>query len=174
MVLSHDNFKDFFNEYKAMVLGISMRYVRCPDDAKDVLQETFISIYRNMHQYDPNKPIKPWIQRITINSALMYIRKTYRYVLIENEAEFFEESSQDEIDENLNEFSQEKLVQLLQNLPDGYRTVFNLYAIDGLNHKEIAEYLEISESTSRTQLLRARLMIQQQFKMINLQCYERA
>lgn len=141
-----------------MVLGVALRYVRCREDANDVVQETFISMYTNYVQYDSSKPFSPWMKRIAINTALMYIRKNYKYKLIENERDFSGMCFQSEEDED-QEFTQQDLVKILQELPDGYRMVFNLYAVDGLTHKEIAEYLEITESTSRTQLLKARKMI---------------
>jgi len=152
------NFEYLYDTHKSMVLGVALRYVRCREDANDVVQETFISMYTNYVQYDAGKPFSPWMKRIAINTALMYIRKNYRYKLIENERDFAGVSFQSEEDDD-QEFTQQDLVKILQELPDGYRMVFNLYAVDGLTHKEIAEYLEITESTSRTQLLKARKMI---------------
>jgi RNA polymerase sigma-70 factor (ECF subfamily) len=154
-----ENFERLYNTHKSMVYGIALRYLRCKDDANDVVQETFISAYTNYDQYDENKPIGPWIKRIAINAALMYIRKNYRFKLIENEREL--DSSHVPIDDEKEEgaFTQEDLIAILHELPNGYRTVFNLYAIDGLTHQEIAEYMEITESTSRSQLLKARKMI---------------
>jgi RNA polymerase sigma-70 factor (ECF subfamily) len=89
----------------------------------------------------------------------MYIRKNYRFKLIENERELDGSHSPVEDDKEDGAFTQEDLVAILHELPNGYRTVFNLYAIDGLTHQEIAEYMEITESTSRSQLLKARKMI---------------
>lgn len=157
-----------------MVFGIALRYLRCRDDAEDVVQESFINAFTHYDQYDPTKPFEPWLKRIAINSALMYIRKNYRYKLIENERELdavFRDTQEEEREMPL---TQQDLVNILQELPNGYRMVFNLYAIDGLTHQEIAEYLEITESTSRTQLLKARKMIKGilERKMITL--YERA
>lgn len=157
-----------------MVYGVALRYLRCRDDAEDVVQETFIKAFTNYDQYDASKPFEPWLKRIAINSALMYIRKNYRFKLIENERELdaaFRDTIEEEHETTL---TRQDLVNILQELPNGYRMVFNLYAIDGLTHQEIAEYLEITESTSRSQLLKARKMLKGilERKMITL--YERA
>ncbi|ASS49740.1 MAG: hypothetical protein A3D31_09185 [Candidatus Fluviicola riflensis] len=154
-----ENFECLYNTHRSMVYGIALRYLRCRDDANDVVQETFISAYTNYEQYDESKPIGPWIKRIAINSALMYIRKNYRFKLIENERELDSVHSSPEDEQEEGAFTQQDLIAILHELPNGYRTVFNLYAIDGLTHQEIAEYLEITESTSRSQLLKARKMI---------------
>lgn len=172
--LSPNNFEAVFNTYKSMVLGVALRYVRCQDDANDVLQETFISLFNNYKMYDPEKPLRPWIQKITINMALTYIRKNYRFKLFEDDSAICKNVMQENSDEENFEFSKEKLLQLLQQLPDGYRTVFNLYAIDGLSHKEIAEYLEITETTSRTQLLKARKFLKNILETKKIFLHERA
>ncbi len=143
-----------------MVLGISMRYLRCLDDANDVTQETFISVYDKYDQYDPEKKFEPWLRRIAVNTALMYIRKNYRYELFDHQV-IEDENSQNTVEVSIDLDSDFKLdlIKILQKLPDGYRTVFNLSVFEGLDHKEIAEYLEISESTSRSQLWKARKML---------------
>lgn len=169
------DFERIFEKYKSMVLGVALRYVRCREDANDVVQETFISVYYNYDQFDATKALEPWLKRITINAALMYIRKNYRYQLYENEKDITSEFSQmEEMEIDNTGLTKDDLLGLLQELPDGYRMVFNLYALDGLSHKEIAEYLEITESTSRTQLLKARKMLKTIIESKKKQIHERA
>ncbi len=141
------------------MFGICLRYTRCSDDAQDILQDTFIKVYKNKNLYNPEKPIGAWIKTITIHEALNYIKRNYsRFVLTENENDF---NIPDEEAFNLNDQTElkTKLLSILNKLPDGYRTIFNLYTIDNLTHKEIAEYLEISEGTSKSQYFKAKKMI---------------
>jgi len=149
-----------YTSYAPGMYAICLRYTRCEDDAKDVLQEAFIKVFVSREQYDPALSIGAWIKTITIHTALSYIKKNYRFVLHADEMVFDElmpESSEEPDMEQL----RRRLLVILGKLPDGYRTVFNLYTLDNLTHKEIAGYLDISESTSKTQYLKARKMIQQ-------------
>jgi RNA polymerase sigma-70 factor (ECF subfamily) len=107
---------------------------------------------------NPEMPIAPWIKTITIRTALNYIQKNYSIVLIDNELKF--DKAIFEVENELDKQAlMDKLLKILQQLPDGYRTVFNLYTIDNLTHKEIAEYLSISEGTSKSQYFKAKKMI---------------
>ena len=153
-------FDTIYKSYSSGMYGICLRYTRCADDAQDILQETFIKVYNNKHQYDPSKPIGAWIKTITIHEALNYIKRNYnRFLLSENENDF---NIAEEVELNLEDQNElkVKLLSILNKLPDGYRTIFNLYTIDNLTHKEIAEYLDISEGTSKSQYFKAKKMIQ--------------
>lgn len=153
-------FKEVFLSFKAFVFGIALRYTRCKDDAEDVFQETFIAVYEKRERYDPTYPLQPWIQKIAVNTALNYIRNRYKFKLVED-LEYFDSNISQELDLEVEDLSElkKKLLHFLGQLPEGYRVVFNLYAIDNLTHKEIAEYLNISEATSRSQLFKAKKMI---------------
>ncbi len=152
-------FDKIYAAYAPGMFGISLRYTRCQDDAQDVLQESFIKIYNSRERFDVNLPIGAWIKTITIRTALSYIKENYKMTLIDDEMKFdrmvFEEESEVDTRE-----LKERLLLLLQKLPDGYRTVFNLYTLDNLTHKEIAEHLNISEGTSKSQYFKAKKMIQ--------------
>lgn len=152
-------FDKIYADYSSGMFGICLRYTRCRDDAQDVLQDSFIKLYQTRERFNPELSIGAWIKTITIRTALNYIKDHYRLVLTDNDLKFdqivIEEES--EID---NRELKERLLQLLQQLPDGYRTVFNLYTIDNLTHKEIAEHLNISEGTSKSQYFKAKKMIQ--------------
>lgn len=155
-----DAFDLIYKSYAPAMFGICLRYTRCKDDAQDVLQESFVKVYVNREKYDVKQAFPAWIKTITINSALTYIKQNYKYKLIENELNLDEIQFENENEIDYKEL-QQKLVNILNQLPDGYRTIFNLYTIDNLTHKEIAEYLEISEGTSKSQYFKAKKMIQQ-------------
>lgn len=153
-------FDEIYKAYSSAMYGISLRYTKCQDDAQDILQEAFIKVYVHREKFEINQSIGAWIKTITINTALTYIKQNYRFKLIEDDVYF--DGIDTEIDNGMDiKVLQEKLLSILRNLPDGYRTIFNLYVIDNLTHKEIAEYLNISENTSKTQLFKAKKMIQQ-------------
>lgn len=148
-------FDDIYAAFSPWLYGLCLRYTRCDSDAQDVLQETFIRVYEARKSVDTQKPIAPWLKTITIRCALNYIRNNYKYIpkgdedFIEDLIENFE-NTDSWFDEK-----RERLLQALRKLPDGYRTVFSLHAIDQLTHKEIAGYLGISEGTSKSQYAKA-------------------
>lgn len=153
-------FDAVYAAYSAAMYGVCLRYARCADDAQDMLQEAFIRIYRNSAQYVLDKSLAAWIKTITINCALTYIKQNYRFELHEEETWFDGQQEEVQVTEDREQLKQH-LLKVLGKLPDGYRTVFNLFVIENLTHKEIADHLEISESTSKTQYFKAKRMIQQ-------------
>ncbi len=155
-----DAFNDVYALHSPMLYGLCMRYARCVDDANDMLQEAFIRIYSKMTSFHPDAPLEPWLAVITRNVALDFIRSQYRFILKE-ESSFFDASVlQDDFEFDRNELSMERILDCLQKLPDGYRIVFNLFFVENLTHKEIAAYLNISENTSKTQLMNAKKHMQ--------------
>ena len=137
-----------------------MRYSENKLSAEDDLQDGFVLIYKNLKQFDSTKgTFKSWAARIMINVCLAKIRKQKIYFLDIDDASITTKvKNQREIaNSNLN---LQELSNLIQTLPTGQKTVFNLYAIDGFSHKEIAEKLRISTSTSKTQLMKAKNMLQ--------------
>ncbi|NCA20642.1 MAG: sigma-70 family RNA polymerase sigma factor [Crocinitomicaceae bacterium] len=153
-------FDKIYAAFSASMFGVCLRYARCRDDAKDMLQESFIKLYNSRESINIDMPIAPWLKTITIRTALNYIKKNYSNILVENELKF-DKAIMDVEDEVDKQELMEKLIKILQQLPDGYRTVFNLYTIDNLTHKEIADYLSISEGTSKSQYFKAKKMIQE-------------
>lgn len=152
-------FNTVYDSFSAAMYGVCLRYTRCADDAQDVLQEGFIKVYKHCHHYSPDKPLAAWIKTIMINTALTYIKQNYRFEL-HDEDTFVDGHQEMELDFEDPENLKRKLMQLLTQLPDGYRTVFNLFVIENLTHKEIAGYLGITENTSKTQYFKAKKMIQ--------------
>ncbi|MGB0915319.1 MAG: RNA polymerase sigma factor [Crocinitomicaceae bacterium] len=155
-----DGFDKIYEAYSPGMFIISLRYTRCKDDAEDVLQETFIKIYNNRDKYDVERPIGAWIKTITIRTALNYIKEHYKFDLKDDESYFDKSIHIESVDSDQQDLKN-KLIAVLNQLPDGYRTIFNLYTIDNLTHKEIASYLDISEGTSKSQYSKAKKMIKQ-------------
>lgn len=140
------------------MLGVCLRYINDRETARDVLQEAFVKIFTNLDTYSGNGSFEGWIRRIVVNTALEYLRKTdvlKESVGLDQSGELVEPDAS-----AISMFSATDLMRLIQSLPDGFRTVFNLYAIEGYSHKEISEMLDITESTSRSQYVRARQLLQ--------------
>lgn len=151
-----------YRKYASVMMGICMRYCKNRDDAEDVLQEGFIKVFSNMEKYRHEGSFEGWIKRIMVNAAIDHYQKNLRHAYHANVDEMEDSGIMDGHGDHdpgspqYTDIPQDKLMSVIQLLPDGYRMVFNLYAIDGLSHKEIASSLNISENTSKTQLLKAR------------------
>jgi RNA polymerase sigma-70 factor (ECF subfamily) len=148
-------FDRVYEKYAPTMLVVCMRYSNCRDDAQEILQEAFIKVYENKGKANPELPLGPWIKTITIRTAINLLKRQRKLVLKEDE-HFFELTNESYETESTNENNQLELLRLLNAMPAGYRTIFNLFVMDNLTHKEIAEYLDISEGTSKSQLTRAR------------------
>ena len=143
------------------MFGVCLQYSNGYDDAKDILQEGFIKVFTKLEQFDERGSFEGWIRRIMINTALeKYRSHVYLYPLTEHEVKK-DELIYEEVFENL---SAADLVKLVQELPPRYRMVFNLYAIEGYAHKEISEMLGITVGTSKSNLARARGIMQEKVK----------
>ena len=165
--------KALFDKFSATMRGVCIRYVNSSDEAEDILQEGFIKVFANIKQYGDKGAFEGWIKRIMINTALTYKRlnKKYDYHLEindVNEAKILPDDDAANEDDNLNaktlicnaDFSTEQIFEVIKQLPEGYKMVFNLYAIENYRHKEIAEMLKIDINTSKSQLARARRLLQ--------------
>jgi RNA polymerase sigma factor (sigma-70 family) len=147
----------FYEKFSPRFLAICCRYISDKMAAEDLMVESMMKIFDKVSQFGFKGSFEGWAKRLVVNEALMYLRsKKMLEVGIE------------EVNESLNSYDQsldfesDELMKLIQSLPNGYRTVFNLYAIEGYNHNEIAEMLGISEGTSKSQLSRARAILQEQ------------
>lgn len=150
-----------FRRYAGKLQVVSMRYARHRMEAEDILQDAFIRIFDHIDQFQGKGSLEGWMRRIVVNTALKNIDKKS----FSNEIIGLETTAEDTSGALPSVFSQlheEELLQLIQQLPDGYRIVFNMYAIEGYSHAEISALLGIQESTSRSQLVKARKMLQSQ------------
>lgn len=154
-------FDELYAAFAPWLYGICMRYTRCDSDARDVLQEAFIKIFQAKRTVNPEKDIAPWLKTIAIRVALNYIRDQYKYIA-QGDEDFRDELLDSAYDlDDYYESKKNMLLKALQQLPDGYRMVFSLYAVDNLSHKEIAEFLGISEGTSKSQYAKAKMKLKQ-------------
>ncbi|MDJ1469589.1 sigma-70 family RNA polymerase sigma factor [Cytophagaceae bacterium DM2B3-1] len=164
--------REVYNRYSRRMLGVCTRYIKDQMEAEDVMINGFLKIFEKIDQYQFAGSFEGWIRRVMVNEALQQVRRN-KSVFLEVEIEsVYNDEAVMHIDGD--EFETEDLLALIQQLPDGYRTVFNLYAIEGYSHKEIAEQLGISENTSKSQLSRARALLQENLrkaekKMLNVE-----
>lgn len=156
--------KEVYDQYAPAMMALCRRYISDAEDAKDVLQEGFLKIYTEIGQYSGKGSFGGWIRRIFVNTSLDYIRRKNR--LKEKELLIDIETGSDDDTPHLKDITAEELMQCIGELPDTFRTIFNLYAVEGYSHREIATMLQIKESTSRSFFFRARLLLQK--KVIQL------
>ncbi len=161
-------FSVVYNKYSPGMYAICCRYLRSKDDAEDVLQEAFIKIYNARESFDKNKSIGAWIKTITIRTALDFIKKKKiftDYLNQEREPLF---TTEDYTSNESNHNFKDSLLNILKEIPEGYSTVFQLYVLDNLTHKEIAEYLGISEGTSKSQYSHAKKVIKRKLETLKV------
>jgi RNA polymerase sigma-70 factor (ECF subfamily) len=152
---------ELYMRFARQMYGICLRYATNSAEAQDMLQEGFIKIFSALASYQSKGSFEGWIKRIIINNALNHIRSSARQPLFADftEVENLPEPVPD-ADGSAPPPDTETMLKLIQELPEGYRMVFNLYVFEDYTHKEIAEAAGISESTSKTQLMRARNQLQ--------------
>lgn len=146
-----------YERFAPKMFSICLRYASDYHSAEDILQEGFVKIYKNVHKFRHEGSFEGWIRRIFVNTAIEHYRKSvHLYPILEvNHTEW------DVIDDNtLANLAAQDLLKMVQDLSYGYRTVFNLYVIEGYSHKEIGKLLGISDGTSKSQLARARYLLQ--------------
>ncbi|MEZ4986160.1 MAG: RNA polymerase sigma factor [Saprospiraceae bacterium] len=149
--------KELVLRYSPLLMTVARRYCRDDHAARDVLQEAFIKIFTAIDRYQPTGAFTAWLRRIVINTALQGLEKAWQ----QREQHTLEEISHPLVAPNiLDQLSEEALIACIQQLPDGFREVFNLYVIEGYSHDEIADLLHIAPGTSRSQLTRARQKLQ--------------
>ena len=144
-----------YQQYSVPMFRVLLRFARDRAEAEDMLQEGFVRVYRDMAQFRAEGALGGWIRRIMVNTALSHLRRQRDF--IRNTADFIPYENQFRTEEDfVANLDAQTLLKYLQQLPPGYRAVFNLYAIDGFSHEEIAEQLGISIGTSKSQLFKAR------------------
>ncbi len=158
------SFEVLYQKFKRPLFVICLRYAVDRDQAQDFLQDSFVNIYRKLNQFDRKKgSFGSWASRITVNECLAFARKKTLFPLNINAAEQLESKD----NSVLSDLSLKEMLDLIHTMPYGYRTIFNMYVIDGFSHKEIAEQMEISISTSKSQLAKARKMLQKKILVNN-------
>ena len=149
-----------YKKFAASMLGVCLRYSGNRDEAEDIVQEGFIKVFQSIKSFRREGSFEGWVKRIMINQALNHYRKNRRVPFHSDIEEIDETEILDtEDNEPVDTIPADQLLAMIQKLPEGYRMVFNLYVFEDYSHKEIAERLEVSENTSKTQLLKARRLL---------------
>jgi RNA polymerase sigma factor (sigma-70 family) len=149
--------KELYDRFSGKMFSVCMRYATDHSRAEDLLQEGFIKVYKNIDKFRGEGSFEGWIRRIFVNCCIEHVRKQRNlYAIQDNEErkyEYYEHNA-------LETLKEEDILRMVASLSTGYRTVFNLYVVEGFSHKEIGEMLGISEGTSKSQLARARYLLQ--------------
>jgi RNA polymerase sigma-70 factor (ECF subfamily) len=146
-----------YQRFSPKMYGVCLRYAGKAEDAQDILQDGFVKIFKNLHMYRGDGSFEGWIRRIFVNTAIEHYRRQVNlYPVTENHESLLETKEISAFDS----LSVKDLMKIIQQLSPGYRTVFNLYVVEGYSHKEIAEMIGISEGTSKSQLARAKGVLQ--------------
>ncbi|MGB3775378.1 MAG: sigma-70 family RNA polymerase sigma factor [Leeuwenhoekiella sp.] len=156
--------EDLYRRYASMLYSVSLKYSRNREEAEDNLQDAFILIFSKIGQYSFKGSFDGWLKRIVINIALQRYRQQPVFDIV-NEGQL------EEVDVELDDdqIPLKFLLGIIQDLPDRYRLVFNLYALDGFSHKEVGEMLKISDNTSKSNLARARIILKEKIEAYNAQ-----
>lgn len=151
--------RKLYELYASKLFAVTLRYMKNRSDAEDVLQEAWIKVFKNLESFRFDCPLEAWIRRITINTAIRALKNQ-----LDGSSHVDTEGLQIEGslgESGLEQLTWQELVSLIQSLPGGCRTVFNLYAIEGYKHHEIADLLGITEGTSKSQYFRAKALLQE-------------
>lgn len=155
----HSAFEALYTKYAKRMMAIALRYCNTTFEAEDIVQETFIKVFEKIGSYDHKGSFEGWLKRVLVNHSINHYHKTSKEKWVEDSAEI------EIADENavavFSKISNDELMEVLKTLPYGYRTVFNLYVIEGYTHKEIGELCSISEGTSKSQLAKAKAMLKE-------------
>lgn len=157
--------RTLYEKHKVKWFMICLRYAQNKTEAEDMMQEGLISIFSDLKQYNPDRAsFSAWSNKVMVNAALQHLRK-WKKLKFNHPADDYENQLVHESDV-IEQIGAKEITALVQELPDGYRVVFNLYVMEGYKHREIAEMLSISENTSKTQLLKAKKMLRNQLEKV--------
>jgi len=152
-----------YQRFASKMFTVCMRYAAESNSAQDLLQEGFVKIFKNIDKFRGEGSFEGWIRRIFVNTCLEFVRKKANMYVVQDtetvKVEYHDENA-------LQKLMKEDLMEMIQSLSTGYRTIFNLYVIEGYSHKEIAELLNVTEGTSKSQLARARYLLQKKVETL--------
>ncbi len=154
--------KTLYEQYKVQMYRMCLRYANGRSDAEDILQDGFIKVFSDLHQYSGKGALGGWIRKVMVNTALQHIRKNKR---IPNMIEVDQIIDLKEASEQIySRIGAKALTEMIQKLPPGYKMIFNLYVVDGYTHQEIADQLNISINTSKSQLSKAKATLRKKLE----------
>ena len=150
--------KRLYEDNYSQMMALSLRYAGNSEDALDILHEGFIKVFKNLYKYQPGTSVNAWIRKIIINTAIDFYRKD-----IKRRSDSLDIAKQisTSIPDAISNLTSEEILKAMQLLPNSYRSVFNMFVIEGYSHKEIAELLGINESTCRSNLVKARTKLKE-------------
>ena len=161
--------RELYDRYSGYMFAVSMRYAKSDQEAEDILQDAFIKVFQSLKKFEGRSALGTWIKRIVINTALNSERgKIYMFPMVPVE------EVNDRFEVSLNSFELDTLIGFVRELPEGCQAIFNLYAIEGYSHKEIAKMLSVSTGTSKSQYARARKLLQEKVLKSENRNYEQA
>ncbi|MBN2745751.1 MAG: sigma-70 family RNA polymerase sigma factor [Bacteroidales bacterium] len=156
--------KELYDKYSPKLWPICLRYAKNVMSAEDIMQEGFIRIFRYINDYKGEGSFEGWLRRVMVNTAINYYKKNLQQKMEKDIDEVYDISIREA--DAISQMTTEEILSVVQTLPDGYRTIFNLFVIEGFSHKVIAETLGITENTSKSQLSRARVLLQHKINKI--------
>lgn len=155
--------QQLYDRFSPKMLALCMRYTHSQEEAEDIMIESFMKVFTSLEHYRSESSLEGWIRKIMINTAITHFRKNEKMKNLS-----FDDIAYDAADTRIiapeEKFAENELLKLIQTMPAGYQVVFNLFAIEGYSHKEIAEQLDITESTSKSQFFRARQWLMDRIK----------
>lgn len=159
--------RKLFEKFAPKMMFVCLRYMKDQQEAEDVLQDGFIKVFQKLNAYENTGSLEGWIRRVIVNTALDQIRKNSKYGYTEDVDEVgYKIENEDYAFEGL---VAQDLMKLINQMPEGYKVVFNMFAIEGYSHKEIADLLGISENTSKSQYSRARAYLREKLEKIEIE-----
>lgn len=159
-----------YKRYASKMLGVCMRYATDRMEAEDMLQNGFVKVFKKLDDFRGDGSFEGWIRRIMVHSSIEYYRKNHKMLQMVDIETSGEEQSVDPV--AASNLGVQDLLAIIQQLPPGYKMVFNMYAIEGYSHKEIADILSITEGASKSQLSRARAILKEQISKMEGKRYE--
>lgn len=164
----HKAQESLYRQFAPRMYGVCLRFARNNFEADDILQDAFIKVFTHLNDFSHQGSFEGWIRRIVINTAINYYKSKIRE---RDEISIDRAGGENDLETiDIDCMTRDDLLKIIRELPEGYRMVFNLYIIEGYNHQEIGKMLNISESTSKSQLSRARATLQEKIKQRKLNC----
>lgn len=152
-----------YDRYSRIMFGVCLRYASSREDAQDILQEGFIRVFKNLDTFRGEGSMEGWVRRIMIHTSIEHYRRRSKYFLVDvNEAQGLEVTP-----DAIGKLSRDELLSLIQELPPGYRTIFNLYEVEGFSHQEIGTMMNVSVGTSKSQLSRAKSWLKERIEQLD-------
>jgi len=155
--------KMLFDRFSGKMFAVCIRYTSSLEDAEDVLQDGFVRVFNYIHSYRNDGSLEGWVRRVIVNVALRHYQKSKTHQEISYQDYHSDLTVMPDV---ISQLSEQDLLSIINTLPEGYKIVFNLYAIEGFSHAEIGEMLGIQESTSRSQLTKARKLLNEKIRKI--------